>query len=288
MNPGGVPRKERLMAKDVPMMADEAFAPVAGMLPVPAPHLVCEGLGWTPRGGQPILRDVSFNVPKGQVLAVCGANGAGKSTLLRVIYRYLRPDTGRVWLGGDDLWRLAPRAAARRVAAVLQEQPTDLGLSVREMVGLGRIPHQQGFARPGVRDARVIDACLQQMDLQHVAVMPFGTLSGGERQRVMVARALAQEPELLVLDEPTNHLDIRHQLEVLALLRGLGLTVVLTLHDLTLAAEHADAILLLHQGCALAHGTPADVLTPETIARAFGVAARIDTRGFTPRYSFHL
>jgi len=122
----------------------------------------------------------------------------------------------------------------------------------------------------------------------HFADKPFGTLSGGERQRVMVARALVQEPELLVLDEPTNHLDIRHQLEVLGLLRGLGLTVVLTLHDLTLAAEHADQLLLLHAGRTLAQGSPATVLTPETIARAFDVTARIDTSGPCPRYSFHL
>jgi len=104
----------------------------------------------------------------------------------------------------------------------------------------------------------------------------------------MVARALAQEPELLVLDEPTNHLDIRHQLEVLGLLRGLGLTVILTLHDLTLAAEYAGAVLILHQGRLLAHGPPRDVLTPQTIARAFDVTARIDTTGPSPRYSFHL
>jgi len=252
------------------------------------PHLVASALSWAPRGGAPILRDVSFTVPRGQVLAICGANGAGKSTLLRVIYRHLRPDSGRVTLGGDDLWALSPRAAARRVAAVLQEQPTDFALTVREMVGLGRTPHRAGFAGAGARDAEVIAASLHRMDLVRFADKPFGTLSGGERQRVMVARALAQEPELLVLDEPTNHLDIRHQLEVLGLLRGLGLTVILTLHDLTLAAEHSDAVLILHQGRLLAHGPPRDVLTPQTIARAFDVTARIDTTGPSPRYSFHL
>jgi len=252
------------------------------------PHLVATGLTWSPRGSPPILQDVSFSVPRGQVLAICGANGAGKSTLLRMLYRYLRPDAGRVTLDGDDLWALSPRAAARRVAAVLQEQPTDFALTVREMVGLGRTPHRNGFAGAGARDAEVIAACLHRMDLVRFADKPFGTLSGGERQRVMVARALAQEPELLVLDEPTNHLDIRHQLEVLALLRGLGLTVVLTLHDLTLAAEHADALLILHQGRVLAHGAPLDVLTPDTITRAFDVTARIDASGPSPRYSFHL
>ena len=171
---------------------------------------------------------------------------------------------------------------------MLQEQPTDFALTVREMVGLGRTPHRTGFAGAGARDAEVIAASLHRMDLVRFANKPFGTLSGGERQRVMVARALAQEPELLALDEPTNHLDIRHQLEVLSLLRGLGLTVILTLHDLTLAAEHADAVLILHQGRLLAHGPPGDVLTPQTITRAFDVTARIDTSGPSPRYSFHL
>lgn len=251
-------------------------------------HLVASGFSWAPRGGTSILHDVSFAVPQGQVLAICGANGAGKSTLLRMLYRYLRPDAGQVLLGGTDLWALNPRAAARRVAAVLQEQPTDFALTVREMVGLGRTPHRAGFAGAGARDAEVVAASLHRMDLVRFAAKPFGTLSGGERQRVMVARALAQEPKLLVLDEPTNHLDIRHQLEVLSLLRGLGLTVVLTLHDLTLAAEHADAVLILHQGRLLAHGAPRDVLTPGTINRAFDVTARIDTTGLSPRYSFHL
>ena len=251
-------------------------------------HIVASGLSWAPRGWASILHDVSFAVPQGQVLAICGANGAGKSTLLRMLYRYLRPDAGQVLLSGTDLWTLNPRSAARRVAAVLQEQPTDFALTVCDMVGLGRTPHREGFAGAGARDAEVVAASLHRMDLVRFAAKPFGTLSGGERQRVMVARALAQEPELLVLDEPTNHLDIRHQLDVLTLLRGLGLTVILTLHDLTLAAEHADAVLILHQGRLLAHGAPRDVLTPDTINRAFDVTARIDTTGPSPRYSFHL
>lgn len=251
-------------------------------------HLVATGLGWAPPGGAPILRDITFEVPQGQMLAIVGANGAGKSTLLRMIYRYLRPQSGRVTLAGDDLWQMPPRAAARRVAAVLQEQPTDFALTVGEMVGLGRTPHRQGLSGAGARDAAIVAASLHRLDLVRFQHKPFGTLSGGERQRVMIARALAQEPELLVLDEPTNHLDIRHQLEVLALLRGLGLTVVLTLHDLTLAAEYADRVLVLHSGGVVAHGRPADVLTPETIARAFAVTARIDASGPCPRFSFHL
>jgi iron complex transport system ATP-binding protein len=155
-------------------------------------HLVVQGVGWAPRGQDAILSDVSFSVGQGKVLAVCGANGAGKSTLLRMIYRYQRPSNGLVLLDGDDLWGLSPRTAARRVAAVLQEQPTDFALTVREMVGLGRTPHRHGFSGAGARDAQVIAASLYRLDLMRFADKPFGTLSGGERQRVMVARALAR------------------------------------------------------------------------------------------------
>ncbi len=253
-----------------------------------APHLRADSLSWGPKGAPDILRDISFDLPRGEVLAICGPNGAGKSTLLRLIYRYLAPRSGRILLAGDDLGRMAPRIAARRIAAVLQEQPTDFALTVREMVGLGRLPHRDGIAGAGARDSAVIAAALRLLDLTRFAEARFGRLSGGERQRVMIARALAQEPELLVLDEPTNHLDIRHQLELLALLRQLGLTVVLTLHDLTLAAEYADRLMILCGGRLLAQGSPAEVLTPDIIARAFDVTARIDTSGPAPRFSFHL
>jgi iron complex transport system ATP-binding protein len=264
-------------------------APAAPPQPAIIPgFLTAQGLSWGPRAAPDILSDVSFSLPRGQVLAICGANGAGKSTLLRLLYRYLPPRSGRVTLGGDDLWQMPARTAARRVAAVLQEQPTDFALTVREMVALGRTPHRGLLASAGARDAEVVAESLTRLDLTRFADKPFGTLSGGERQRVMIARALAQEPELLVLDEPTNHLDIRHQLELLALLRGLGLTVVFTIHDLTLAAEHADSLLLLARGRTLAAGPPAMVLTPETIARAFEVTARIDRSGASPRFSFHL
>jgi iron complex transport system ATP-binding protein len=251
-------------------------------------HVIATGLSYAPPGGPRILTDISFAMARGQTLAICGANGAGKSTLLRLLYRHLRPSAGRITLGGDDLWAMPPRTAACRVAAVVQEQPTDFGLTVREMAALGRIPHARALSGPSPHDLAMVDRALQQMDLARFARQPFGQLSGGERQRVMVARALAQDPEVLVLDEPTNHLDIRHQLELLLLLRNLGRTVILTLHDLTLAAENADAILLLHQGKTLGVGPPARVLTPENITAAFNVRARVDQSGPHPRYSFHL
>ena len=242
---------------------------------------------WGPKRGPAILHDISFALAAGEALAICGANGAGKSSLLRLLYRHQAPQSGSVLVEGRDLWQTPAREAARIVAAVLQEQPTDFALTTREIVSLGRLPHRQGMG-PGTRDRAITDAALVRMDLSQLSDRRFGTLSGGERQRVMVARALAQEPRILVLDEPTNHLDIRHQLELLRLLRGLGLAVVCTLHDLTLAAEFADRVLILDQGRVVADAPPDQALTEATIARAFNVATRIDRTGDTPRFSFHL
>ncbi|RYH01595.1 ABC transporter ATP-binding protein [Salipiger sp. IMCC34102] len=249
-----------------------------------------EDLGWGPPGRPAILRDIGFDLAAGRTLGIVGANGAGKSTLLRLLYRYHRPHTGTVRIGGDDIWRLTARDTARRVAAVLQEQPTDFALTVREIVALGRTPHRSGLASGGARDAGIIAASLHRLDLAPMADRLFGTLSGGEKQRVMVARALVQEPQVLILDEPTNHLDIRHQLEVLALVRGLGVTVVLSLHDLNLAAGLCDDVLVLSGGTALAFGAPDAVLTEDNVARAFDITARrerLEPSGWA-HFTYHL
>lgn len=250
--------------------------------PAPRPAaLTLEEAAW----GKGILAPISFALAPGRVLGVLGANGAGKSTLLRLIYRFHKPEAGRVLLDGQDIHAMSARAVAQRVAAVLQEQPTDFALNVTEIVALGRAPHRRPLAGPSTRDAHIVGHALERMGLDPFAGRAFGTLSGGERQRVMVARALAQEPGLIVLDEPTNHLDIRHQLEVLRLVRGLGATVVASLHDLNLVAEFADDLLVIHRGQPLAFGPVAQVLTPELIARAFGVAAHPRGAG---RFDFSL
>lgn len=253
-----------------------------------APFFEADNLGWGPRGNLALLSGISFTVHQGEMLAICGANGAGKSSLLRLLYRFHKPQTGDVRLEGTSLWAMSSRDTARRIAVVLQEQPTDFALTVRQIVSLGRLPHQSGLAAAGARDGEVVEHALARLHLTALRERSFGTLSGGERQRVLVARALAQEPRLLILDEPTNHLDIRHQLELMALLRGLPLTVITTLHDLTLAAEHADRVLLLANGTVLAMDTPEAALTETNIAGAFSVRSRIDTSGHSPRFSFHL
>jgi len=255
-----------------------------------AAALSAQGVSWTPRKrGAPILHPTSFDLAPGRVLGVVGPNGAGKSTLLRLLYRFHAPSTGRVLLNDCDLWDLTAREAARLVAAVLQEQPTDFALSVREIVTLGRTPHRKGFG-DGARDAQIVSDAMERLSLGALEKRHLGTLSGGERQRVMVARALAQEPRLLILDEPTNHLDIRHQLEVLALIRDLPLTIVTSLHDLNLAARVCDDVLLLKSGHPQGFGPAADVLSERAVSDAFGVTARSET--LTPsgdrHFTYHL
>ena len=155
---------------------------------------------WGPKGRQDILSDISFAVPQGQIMAICGANGAGKSSLLRLIYRHQAPSKGVVRLMGKDIWQMGAPEAARSLAAVLQEQPTDFALTARQIVALGRLPHRRGWgaglSTAGAEDAAIIEAAILRMDLHGMADRAFGTLSGGERQRVMVARALAQQPRV--------------------------------------------------------------------------------------------
>lgn len=255
-----------------------------------AASLSTHDLSWGPKRGLTLLHSTSFTVASGRVLAVVGANGAGKSTLLRLLYRFHKPTTGSITVDGDNLWELDARACARRIAAVLQEQPTDFALTVREIVALGRTPHRSGFASAGAHDIEIVDKALERLQLQNFEQRFFGTLSGGERQRVMVARALAQQPQILILDEPTNHLDIRHQLEVLHLIRDLGLTIITSLHDLNFAAQYADDVLVLASGHTLAFGPPADVLNKDLITQAFNVGTRTQTLhpSGQSHFTFHL
>ena len=241
-----------------------------------AAHLSVEDASWSePRRKRVILKQIRFDLAPGRVLGVVGPNGAGKSTLLRLLYRYHAPTAGAVKVDGVDIWSVPARAVAQTVAAVLQEQPTDFAFTVREIVALGQTPHRKGFGGGAVaRDTAIVQGALDQLGLAHFVNRQLGTLSGGERQRVMVARALAQEPRLLILDEPTNHLDIRHQLEVLALLRELPLTIVTSLHDLNMAAEVCDDVLMLQGGAPLSFGTAQTVLTENTVSKVFQVTAR--------------
>ena len=229
-------------------------------------------------GGAPILRGVSLDVPAGTWLTVVGPNGAGKSTLLRALAG-LVPAAGVVELGGAPTSGLRRREWARRVAFVPQDPVVPPGMSVAGYVLLGRTPHLGPLGREGARDLAVVARTLEQLDLTAFVERPLATLSGGERQRAMVARALAQEAPVLLLDEPTTALDVGHQQEVLELVDRLRreheLTVVSTMHDLTLAGQYADRLLLLDHGEVVVSGSAEEVLTQENLARFYGARVRV-------------
>ena len=223
--------------------------------------------------GTQIVHDVSLAVEPGSIVGLIGPNGSGKSTLLRAVYRLLRPAAGLVRLGGDDVWQLSARESARRTGVVVQETPSDFEFTVAEVVQMGRTPHKGLLAADTAADAAIVGAALRRVNMRAFAERQFNTLSGGEKQRVLVARALAQQPRFLVLDEPTNHLDIHYQLEILELVRGLGITTLITLHDLNLAAAYCQQLYLLSAGRIVAAGTPEAVLTPERLREVFLVDA---------------
>ncbi|MGW0917038.1 heme ABC transporter ATP-binding protein [Streptomyces sp. NPDC002784] len=225
--------------------------------------------------GTPLVDRVSLTVSAGEVVGLVGPNGAGKSTLLRTVYRALRPTSGRVLLDGTDIWRMPGKQLARRLAAVLQEHAGDFELTVYEVVAMGRTPHKRPFAGDDADDRAIVTAALTELDVTDLAQAPFDRLSGGEKQRVLIARALVQQAGTMVLDEPTNHLDLRHQLDALRLVRRLGVTAVVALHDLNLAASFCDRLCVLDAGRVVAQGTPRDVLTPALLKDVYRVEADI-------------
>ena len=198
---------------------------------------------------QKILYPLSFELSPSKILGVVGPNGAGKSTLLRLLYRYYKPTTGKIKINGIDIWKLTSRQVACSIATVLQENSSDFSLTVMEIVTLGRTPYSKWLSNSNSEnDKKIVQSSIDRLSLNKFENRHLNTLSGGERQRVMIARALAQEPDILILDEPTNHLDIRQQLEILNLLKDLSITVVTSLHDLNMARSSCDEILLLKDG----------------------------------------
>ncbi|MFF3349723.1 ABC transporter ATP-binding protein [Streptomyces sp. NPDC002779] len=225
--------------------------------------------------GAPLVDQVSLTVSAGEMVGLVGPNGAGKSTLLRTVYRALRPTSGRVLLDGTDVWRMPGKQLARQLAAVLQEHAGDFELTVYEVVAMGRTPHKRPFAGDDADDRAIVTAALTELDVTDLAQAPFDRLSGGEKQRVLIARALVQQAGTIVLDEPTNHLDLRHQLDALRLVRRLGVTAVVALHDLNLAASFCDRLCVMDAGRVVAHGTPRDVLRPALLRDVYRVEADI-------------
>jgi iron complex transport system ATP-binding protein len=235
------------------------------------------------------VQDITFRLEGGEFLGIVGPNSAGKSTLLRLLSKVVVPAQGRIQVAGRDLTATSRLQLARQVAVVPQEFQVAFPFRVAEVVLMGRFPHAMGGAWAGPRDQAVARAALEATDLAALAGRRLDELSGGERQLVSIARALAQEAPILLLDEPTAHLDLRHQVAVLDVLlahhrRVRGVTILIS-HDLNLAAEHCDRILLLAGGRILALGRPEEVITPELLEGAYGcpVAVSADPRSGRPR-----
>jgi iron complex transport system ATP-binding protein len=245
---------------------------------VSEPALAFAGVG-IGLGGSPVLRDVSLDVAPGEIVGLAGPNGAGKTTLFRVASRVLRPERGEVRLGGEPIDGLGRRELARRLAVVPQDVAVAFPFRAGEVVLMGRSPHLSGLGFESERDIAVAREALEALGIAHLAERSMLELSGGERQLVLVARALAQDPRVLLLDEPTAHLDLRHRTLVLERVRDFvtrdGRSALVVSHDLTLSARTVARIALLAQGTLHACGPPAAVLTGDNLRCVFGVEAEV-------------
>jgi iron complex transport system ATP-binding protein len=221
-----------------------------------------------------ILRDISIDVSPGQCVGILGPNGAGKSTLLRIMATTLSASAGTILLDGRALQQWPAQERAQRLAFVPQRTEQLFPFCVREVVLMGRTPYLRRWQKETAEDVRIVEDVMALTDIAHLAEREVTTLSGGELQRVAIARALAQRPAFLLLDEPTASLDLRHQMDIIRLLKTLtrqGVTIVIVLHDLNLALTVCSSVLLLQQGALYAAGPPAAVLTPQTVRTVFAV-----------------
>ena len=241
----------------------------------------------SPRREAFVLEGISFGVGAGEILGLIGPNSAGKTTIVRLLTKILEPTAGEIVLAGAPLRQLAARAVAREVAVVPQELPQAFPFTVEQLVLMGRYPHGPGRFFETAEDLVIAREAMATTGVLELASASLESLSGGERQRSVIARALAQRPRLLILDEPTAHLDLRHQAACAELLHGLsresGVTIVLVSHDLNLAADLCDRLLLLARGRVVRIGTPDAVLDETALASAFGCPVTVERGGSGPR-----
>lgn len=225
---------------------------------------------------QCVLEGITLGVEEGELVGVLGPNGCGKTTLIKCINRILVPK-GRVYFGGQDVARMGSSARARLFAYVPQALSVGMAMTVFESVLMGRRPHVRWGV--GEEDLGMVSSALEHLKISHLAFRMVTKISGGERQKVVIARALVQDPSLLLLDEPTSALDLRHQLEVMQIIRSVvnqkGIGALIAMHDLNLAARYCDRVLVLHHGRIEGQGQPSEILTEELIRTVYGVNARV-------------
>ncbi len=226
-------------------------------------------------GNKEIVKNVSIAVNTGKIVGLFGPNGSGKSTLLKGIYRTLKLNKGEVYVDGKNLKTFSSRQIAKMLAVVTQFTTLNFDFSVEEMVLMGRSPHKGAFERDKEEDFKIVRDCLKTVDMEAFADRKFLTLSGGEKQRILLARALAQNTELLILDEPTNHLDIKYQLQTMNIIKNLNKGVLLALHDLRLAFLYCDEVYIMKDGEVVCHGAPKEVITEDMIRKVYEVESKV-------------
>ena len=241
---------------------------------------------------KPVLDGVTFNIKQGEILGILGMNGCGKTTLLKNLNKNLEPEAGTILLEDEDMEKMTKRAIAQKVAVVPQGNEIKFAFTVEDIVSMGRIPFLSTFSGESSEDVRLIDEAIEMAGLQDYRKRYINTMSGGERQRVIIARALAQTPEIILMDEPTLHLDINMQFEVLDLIyklsREKGLTVVIVSHDLPLVARYCDRIIMLKDKKIFASGVPEDILTSENIREVFRVDGELSVDSKTGKRTVNL
>lgn len=236
--------------------------------------------------GVSIVNEISLHVGKGKFVGMIGPNGCGKSTLLKTIYKVIKPERGAVLLNDMDVLKTKPRLISQKMAVVGQFNETSFDFTVHEMVMMGRTPHKQLLESDHKADYEIVNEALRRVEMLEYSERSYFTLSGGEKQRVILARAVAQQPELLVLDEPTNHLDIKYQLQLLSVVKSLRIGTLAALHDLSLAAMYCDILYAVKAGQIVASGTPDHILTKELIRHVYEIDCDIYTNPFNGKIAF--
>jgi iron complex transport system ATP-binding protein len=251
--------------------------------------LTVSNLSWH-QNNKSILDDVGFTVAKGEMIGIIGPNGAGKTSLLRCILQLVSDFSGSITFKNKPLAQFSRRQLAQSMAVVAQQTLPIFSLTVFDVVRMGLLPHKNLFASDTDHDRHQIELAIEKVGLTPFADKSFSILSGGEQQRALIARALVQGAQLLIMDEPTNHLDVYYQHQIMHLVKALDITVIMTVHDLNLAAQHCQRLLLLNKGQLIADGSPDKVLDAEVLTKVFNLPCYrdIDPYNGLPRVSFHL
>lgn len=226
-------------------------------------------------GKSHILKGLTIEAKKEEFVGIIGPNGSGKSTLLKCVYRNLQPSKGVIFLDDKNIKELSMKESARKMAVVSQHNNYNFDFTVSDMVLMGRAPHKKFIEKDNAEDYRIMREALEKVGMIDYSKRSFSTLSGGEKQRIILARALAQRTECIILDEPTNHLDIKYQLQFMATVKALKVTVIAAIHDLNIAALYCDKIYALKEGKIVSYGTPKEVLTEELIKSLYEVEAKV-------------